>query len=221
MNKLPQAEVLPALSTSFTAEVRQLAAEAKALSQSYADLTGRMLRFAERITKLWEEASSLDGNKDHGQHQAHFRKAFGQLLNTDNHSIWSRWVTIGKHAQDLLPYKGALPPQRDSLYAIALASKEGKPLEQWIGKGKITRESTMREVQALCRKKRRSAAANAQRYVTVTIRMDTTYGEAAKMLLSILQTPEVVSITSHNSFSDALKSTMGQTGYETIKGKLA
>lgn len=181
MNKLPQVQVLPALSTSFTSEVRQLAAEAKELSQSYESLTERMLKFAERIMKLREKATQLDGDPENGQHQAHFRKAFRQLLNTDNDSIWSRWVTIGKHAKDLLPHKAALPPQRDSLYAVALATKEGKPLEQWIDKGKITRESTMREVQALCRKKKRSAAADAQRYVTVTIALDTNYGKAAML----------------------------------------
>lgn len=51
MNKLRHADVLPPLSASFTSEVRQLAADARELSKSYADLTGRMLKFAERITK--------------------------------------------------------------------------------------------------------------------------------------------------------------------------
>lgn len=221
MNKLPQVEVLSALSTSFTTEVRQLTADAKALSQSYADLTGRMLKFAERITKLWEKAAQLDSDTENGQHQAHFRKAFGQLLNTDNPSIWSRWVTIGKHAKDLLPYKSALPPQRDSLYAVALASKEGKPLEQWIGKGKITRETTMREVQSLCRKKKRSAAADAQRYVTVTVMLDATYGEAAQLFRPLLDSPHVVKIKSHKSFHEAMKAALGPENYDALKAKAA
>lgn len=221
MNKLKHAEVLPALSTSFTSEVRQLAADAKELSQSYADLTERMLKFAERIMKLWEEASTLDGNKDNGQHKAHFLKALQQIINTDNRSIWSRWVTIGKHAKDLLPHKAALPPQRDSLYAVALANKEGKPLERWIDDGKITRESTMREVQLLCRKKKRSAAADAQRYVTVTVTMNTSYGEAAKLFMELLKAKEVLTFKSHKSFHEALKAELGQDRYDALKAKAA
>ena len=221
MNKLKHADVLSALSTSFTSEVAQLAADAKELSKSYADLTGRMLKFAERIMKLWEEANTLDGNKDHGQHQAHFLKALEQVVKTDNRSIWSRWVTIGKHAKDLLPYKAALPSQRDSLYAVALANKEGKPLERWIDEGKLTRESTMREVQSLCRKKKRSAAANAQRYVTVTVTLNTNYGESAKLFLDLLNSPQVVRYKSHKSFHEALKAELGQERYDALKAKAA
>ena len=210
MNKLRHADVLPALSTSFTSEVRQLAADAKALSQSYADLTGRMLKFAERIMKLWEKASSLDGNKDNGQHKAHFLKALEQVVNTDNHSIWSRWVTIGKHAKDLLPLKAALPPQRDSLYAVALANKEGKPLERWIDEGKLTIDSTMREVQLLCRKKKHKGAQRStpRNVASITLHFNS-YDAAAKTLQDILASDSTITVTSHEAFRQALKALLG------------
>jgi hypothetical protein len=210
MNKLRHADVLPALSTSFTSEVRQLAADAKELSKSYADLTERMLKFAERIMKLWEKASSLDGNKDNGQHKAHFLKALEQVVNTDNHSIWSRWVTIGKHAKDLLPYKAALPPQRDSLYAVALANKEGKPLVRWIDDGKLTAESTMREVQILCRKKKHKGAQRStpRNVASITLHFNS-YDAAAKTLQDILASDSTITVTSHEAFRQALKALLG------------
>ena len=172
MNKLKQVEVLPAFSVTFTTQVEHLAAEAKDLSKSYADLTERMLKFADRFRTLWDKASALDGNNENGQHKAHFLKVLGEVVRTDNRSIWSRWVTIGKQAKELLPHKAALPPQRDSLYALALATKEGKRLERWIDDGKLTNESTIRDVLSLTRKKNHSAAANAQRYVTVTVTLE-------------------------------------------------
>ena len=159
MNKLKQVEVLPAFSVTFTTQVEHLAAEAKDLSKSYADLTERMLKFADRFRTLWGKASALDGNNENGQHKAHFLKVLGEIVNSDNPSIWSRWVTIGKQAKELLPHKAALPPQRDSLYALALATKEGKRLERWIDDGKLTNESTIRDVLSLTRKKNRRTAA--------------------------------------------------------------
>ena len=221
MNKLKKVEVLPAFSVTFTTQVEQLAGEAKDLSKSYADLTERMLKFADRFRTLWGKASALDGNNDNGQHKAHFLKVLGEIVNTENRSIWSRWVTIGKQAKELLPHKAALPPQRDSLYALALATKEGKRLERWIDDGKLTNESTIRDVLSLTRKKNRRTVANAQRYVSVTVTLNTNYGEAAKLFLPLLQAQEVLTVKSHKSFSEALKAELGQDTYETIQGKLA
>ena len=221
MNKLKQVEVLPAFSVTFTTQVEHLAGEAKDLSKSYADLTERMLKFADRFRTLWGKASALDGNNENGQHKAHFLKVLGEVVSTDNRSIWSRWVTIGKQAKELLPHKAALPPQRDSLYALALATKEGKRLERWIDDGKLTNESTIRDVLSLTRKKNRRTAANAQRYVSVTVTLDTNYGEAAKLFLPLLHAQEVLRVKSHKSFGEALKAELGQDIYETIQDKLA
>ena len=221
MNKLKQAEVLPALAVTFTTHVKTLASDAKDLSKSYADLTERMLKFAGRFNTLWDEAHALDGNKDHGQHKTHFLKVLGQVVNTDNRSIWSRWNTIGKQVKELLPYKADLPPQRDSLYELAKATKAGKSLERWIDDKKLTSESTMREVKSLTGKKNRSAAANAQRYVTVTVTLNTNYGEAAKMFLELLKAPEVLTFKSHKSFHEALEAELGPESYDTLKDKAA
>ena len=220
MNKLKQAELLPALSVSFTTQVKELVGEAKNLSKSYADLTERKLKFADRFRTLWDEANSLDGNKDHGQHKAHFLKVLGQVVNTDNRSIWSRWVTIGKHAKELLPYKAALPSQRDSLYALALATKEGKHLERWIDDGKLTNESTMRDVQSLCKKRPRTTEKK-QQFISVTFEMGGSYEDAAQTLSDLIGLESVRHVRSQRALQEALKGQLGKDSYAAIEQKFA
>lgn len=151
--------ILPPVSESFSKKVTALVDEGRELHQSYTSLTARMLQFAERFNELWQDAHRLDGNKDDGEHAAHFRTVLGKVVNTDNPSIWSRWNTIGKYSKHLLPHVGSLPPQRDALYELALASKNGKSLGGWIQSEKLSPDSSVRDVQALCRKKTRRSSA--------------------------------------------------------------
>jgi hypothetical protein len=205
---------------AFSRDVQQFVTEGNELATIHRNLTERLLKFGAKFRELWKQAKKLDAG-DHGIHGDYLRKELIELIGSENKTIRSQWMTIGSQAPKLLPYKESLPPTREILAEIARAKKEGKPIQRWIEQDKLDYDSSVRDVRALTRKKNRSAAANAQRYVTVTIRMDTTYGDAAKMLLSILQIPEIVSIKSHKSFNEALKSTLGQAAYETIKGKLA
>jgi predicted NACHT family NTPase len=207
MHKSKHVEVLPALSGNFTTQVKQLATEAKDLSKSYADLTERMLKFAERFRELWNHAHTLDGKKANGQHAAHFLKVLGQVVDTQNRSIWSRWVTIGKHAPKLLHYKSALPPYRDSLYELALATKEGKPLDGWIHDKKLSTESTIRDVQSLCKKRTRTSRPRTH-LAAVTLNFDD-YDTAAKTLEEVIVKDVDFTVHSQEAFRQAMKERLG------------
>ncbi|MDH4079006.1 MAG: hypothetical protein OEU68_04245 [Nitrospira sp.] len=218
--KKKQVEVLPALTGTFATQVKELAADASDLSKSYADLTKRMLKFAHRFHELWEEARRLDGNKDNGQHAAHFHQILGSVVNTQNRSIWSRWNTIGKYTKQLVPHAVALPPQRDALYELALATKEGKRVGTWIENKKLTSESSFREVVALCKKKTRATTkpGTSKNCAAVTLYFKD-YDHAAKALQEIVTKAEVISIDSHEAFRQAIKGLLGPT-YAQVADRL-
>lgn len=212
--------VLPPFSQSFSKQVTTLAAEAKDLQKSYKTLTERMLRFAERFHALWEEAHRLDGNKDKGQHTAHFRSVLGTVVNTNNASIWSRWNTIGKYAEDLKPHVDSLPPQRDALYELALATKQGKRVERWIEQDKLSPESSVRDVQALCKKKARtpSAQQTPKHLAAVTLYFHS-YGDAAQCLSGLLIKEPDITVSSHEAFKHAVQELLKDT-YEQVAPRI-
>jgi hypothetical protein len=72
-----------------------------------------------------------------------------EIIQSDNKSILSKWVGIGSRAQELLPFANSLPSQRDSLYVLSTAIDKRKPIKRWIESGKLSSESTVREVMAL------------------------------------------------------------------------
>ncbi len=213
-------EVLPALSDTFATQVQQLAADANDLAKSYADLTKRMLKFADRFHKLWEEAHRLDGGKDNGQHSAHFHRVLGQVVKTENRSIWSRWNTIGKHTKQLMPHIASLPPQRDALYELALATKEGKRVAAWIDDKKLTADSSFREVLSLCKKKKRATPQRGtpKNLAAVTLYFKD-YAQAAKTLQYILVKDENIVFHSDKAFNQAVKELLGPE-YEKVKKRL-
>jgi len=212
--------VLPPFSSSFSKEVDSLASEAKDLQKSYKTLTERMLRFAVRFHDLWKEAHRLDGYKDNGQHTAHFRTVLGKIVNTDNPSIHSRWNTIGKHAKQLLPLVESLPPQRDALYELARATKEGKRVESWIEHDKLSAESSFRDVQALCKKKPRSSRTQKtpSNKVPVTLYFDS-YGDAAQCVAEFMTRHDYITLTAHPALKDALREILGKN-YEKIARRI-
>lgn len=213
-------EVLPALSDTFTVKVKQLAAEASDLSKSYADLTERMLKFAERFHKLWEEAQRLDGGKDNGQHAAYCQRVLGTFVNNQNSSIWSRWNTIGAQAGSLMTHKSFLPPYRDSLYELAVATKAGKKVDKWIQNGKLTSACSVRDVKALCDKGKRSSA---KRQVPKNLAAVTMYFKdyelAAKTLHNLLLNNDNFTVHSEEAFRQAVKEILGSE-YEQVESRL-
>lgn len=213
-------EVLPALSDTFTTQVKKLAAEASDLSKSYADLTERMLKFAERFHKLWEEAQRLDGGMENGQHTKYCQRVLGNFVNTQNQSIWSRWNTIGTHARSLMTHKSFLPPYRDSLYALAVATKEGKKVDKWIQDGKLTSACSVRDVKSLCDKgKRTSAKRHVPKNLAAVTLCFKDFDLAATTLHNLLLNNENFTVYSEEAFSQAIKAILGSK-YEQIESRL-
>ena len=212
---------------SFERRVRDLAKEGVAIADSYADLTNRMLGFAAAFKEATDMAAKLDKGES-GIHHKHLMDELKAAIKTDNLSIWSRWNTIGTHAKTLLEYSGSLPPQRDSLYELALAVKENKPVKKWIEGEKVTAESSVRDLRALRKPKTSSRATNAKRgagqrrrhlNATVTLCFGS-YEEAANVLSNLLVTNKTFEISSHHAFTEALKVTLGQGVFEKISSRI-
>jgi len=123
------------------------------LNRAYHQFTKKQLEFARKIATIWARAKQLDGQQKGSENQDHLREQLRKIIRSDNKSILSRWVSIGQNASQLLPYANVLPPQRDSLYALSLAVENKQPIERWINKGKLSTESTVRQVIALTKKK--------------------------------------------------------------------
>jgi len=145
-----------------------------------------------------------------------------KTIQTSNPSIWSRWNTIGTYSKTLLTYKNDLPPQRDSLYELALAVKENKPIQKWIDAEKVTVESSVREVRAL-RENRKSTkgkiSKTAKNYAAVATLCFRSYDEAAETLLSTITNSNNFEVRSPKAFREAIKSKVGIDGFEKIKNR--
>lgn len=214
---------------AFSRSVQQFVIEGNELATIHRNLTERLLKFGAKFRDLWNQAEKLDEG-DHGIHGAYLRKELIKLIGSENKTIRSQWMTIGAQAPKLLPYKDSLPPTREILAEIARAEQKGKPIEQWIEQNKLGFNSSVRDVRALTRTKKtknrkkpknRSAAADAQRYVTVTVLLKATYREAATLFLDLLESQQVVHYKSHKGFHEVLKDELGEERYAALKAKAA
>jgi hypothetical protein len=213
--------VIANLDKQFTKRVGTLAKEWQPLQDAYERLVEKKLQFASHLRELWEEAKSLDRNDD-GLHQSYLRDSIINLVGTDNKTILSKWITIGSQASSLLPHLQSLPPQRDSLYELAVATKEGKPVNRWVEQGKVTPESSVREVLMLRKKKRpKVTKAQSERSIEVTLVFNSTYTEVAAALLEIIKSDETVAVRSHHALRESIKEAVGKNGFEAIASKFA
>jgi hypothetical protein len=202
------------LDRGFARRVTSVAAEGRRLTESYADLSARMLDFAVQFRDLWLEAKRLD-KAESGQHQLYLRKKLSEAVQSDDPSVWSKWNTIGSQAKTLLRYKTALPPQRECLYALAIAANEEKPIKKWIDAKALTYESTVREVSALCKSKRRKLRQK-QYLATVTLAFQN-YEEAADVLRAILISKADFKLRSHRALGEALKPKLDTQQYASVQ----
>lgn len=223
-----RAVILPAVDRDFAKEVTVLAREGQKLSQAYAQLTERMLVFAQDFKRLWDKAKTLDKGET-GRHHNHLREVLAKAIETSNKSIRSRWIMIGSHAKTLIPHKDVLPPYRDSLYELALAVEDGKPVNRWLKEKQITVDSSVREVRSLRAGKRRStksASGNKPSKklrsiypATISLSFET-YTAAAEVLSPLLlSTKSDFKITAPQSFDAALRERLGDD-YEKAKNHL-
>jgi hypothetical protein len=196
---------LPNLNTGFIKRVESLASEGSALAVSYADLSERMLKFAQKIQALSDQARDLDADDSGGRHRKHLRQVLMKTLGTQSEAVVSKWLTIGTQAQVLLPLKGSVPPQRESLYELAKAADANKPIERWISDEKLTVNSTVREVQQLTKAKKRAKKKEKEFTASVTLSFKT-YSDAYAALKPLFVSEPNFRIIAADAFWDVLKS---------------
>ena len=134
--------------------VNQLTKQWRELNSAYRDFTRKKLAFAQKVAKLWDRAKHLDETSFGENNENYLRDELRVLIQSDSKSVLSKWVSIGQNASALLPYAKSLPPQRDSLYALSIATERKQPIQRWISKGSLTSESTVREVLKLTSSKK-------------------------------------------------------------------
>lgn len=209
---MAKAELVPKLDSSFMGNVATLAKEGLALSKAYADVTERILDFAERVHSLWNQSLELDKGDEQGVHRQHLRDQLAKAVKSDNKSIRSRWIAIGQHATELAEIKSSLPPVRDSLYEVALAIEAKKPVTKWAENGDLTPQSSVREIRALRdrTKTKRSAPKKKKRLApktfpaAITLCFET-YDDAVRILKPLLTSSEGFKILADKTFANALK----------------
>lgn len=207
--------------TSIRTSVKTLISDWKELNAAYEDFARKKLLFAQRIKQIWDKAKQLDGKLKGEANQNHFREQLAEIIESDNKSILSRWVRIGDNAKELLPYATSLPPQRDAIYELSLALERKRPIQRWIDSGKLSTESTVREVIALARGKKRSAVVvRKQRNTLVTVEVSGSSADAAKLFSEMLFKTNVVSIKSNQAFTSAIKELLGKERVANVEEKL-
>lgn len=181
-----------------------------------------MIRFAAAFREATEAAARLD-QSDNGAHHQLLLAELQKAVRTNNASILSRWNTIGSQAKTLLTYSKSLPPQRDSLYEIALAAKDKKPIAKWIEGEKITAESSVRDIRALRKpikkavKKKRSEASGGRHFNAQVVLYFETYTDAAECLKELHSNHREFEVQSSNVLQDALVEKMNGDDFEKIK----
>jgi hypothetical protein len=209
------------VASSIKSSTQSLIRDWKELNQAYQNFAVKKLRFAQQVARIWSEAKALDSEQSGEANQTHLREQLRQIIQSDDKSILSKWVGIGTHAQALLPYADSLPSQRDSLYALSTAINKKKPIQKWIESGKLSTESTVRDVFALTTpKKKTQSVAQRQRTVSVTIEMTGDYEDAARVLAPLVFEKTVVSLRSDKAFKSAIKSELGQEAFEGVSDKV-
>lgn len=84
-----RAVILASVDRDFAKQVRVLASQGQRLSQAYADLTKRILVFAQDFKRLWDKANALDQGET-GKYHNHLREALAKAIQTSDKSIRSR-----------------------------------------------------------------------------------------------------------------------------------
>ena len=201
--------------------VNQLTKQWRDLNTAYENFARKKIEFAQEIARIWSQAQELDKESNSDANQNHFREQLREIIQSDNKSILSKWVGIGSRAEDLLPYANSLPPQRDSLYALSTAIDKKKPIQRWIDSGKLSSESTVREVLALSTtKKAKKKEAKKQRTVSVTLEFSGNYQKAAQLLAQLILEKDIASVSSDKAFRSALAEELGKDAFLSLADKV-
>lgn len=221
MLKKKSLPALPVLNTGFLKRVESLASEGSALAISYADLSERMLKFAQKIQALSEQAQELDTDDSGGRHRKHLRQVLMKTLGTESESVVSKWLNIGERADVLLPLKDSVPPQRESLYELAKASKKMTLNKKWLRDEDITVNSTVREVLKAVKGKRRTRQKREKEFnasVTISFR---DYSDAFSSLKPLIDSGAECKVKAGEAFWAALESDIrDEKAFDEIKKRL-
>lgn len=195
----------------FSERVAKLHGEGKQLVAASNKLTEYMLGFAKKVQALWVEAKEID-REENGAHRTYLREQLAEIIGTKDPSVLSKWVTIGKQVPVLLPYKDSLPPQREVLHQIAVTAKKNgeKTIQRLVKEGKLSPDSTVRDVSSALSSRRGKKPAAAQRYVSVTLTFSTNYRTTATELLSLIANDSVLNVRAHSGLREAVKSALGE-----------
>lgn len=221
MNKLPRKShpTLPVLNAKFQQEVKTLRDEWLDILEANASLAERTIRFGQHFRDLYEKAKDLDRGEIRGIHYEVMREQLADLVQTDNKSIWSKWNKIGEYAPKLLPYADKLPSTRDALYATAHVIEDGKSLKSLIRNQDIRPDGTVREIEALHKKRKRRKTPQAANTVMVTLTFDGAYDDVASALRELVSAACLLTISSPgHTLREALKAQLKE-GYEQVAHK--
>jgi hypothetical protein len=210
--------ILPPLKKSFERRVAKLADEGAEIVTAYSALTSRMLDFAARFKEVSDEAVALDQGGE-GIHSQYLKDQLALAISTADKSIFSRWNTIGTYAGALGKFSDKLPPQRDSLYQLALALKEKRPVEKWVTAQKVTVDSSFRDILALRKVKRRTASSKVSSEAQVTLCFSS-YGDAADVLAELVNKNPEVRVRSRKAFAEALKAKLGVNAFKKLEDRI-
>jgi hypothetical protein len=139
--------------------IDSLANDWSKLNHAYENFAKKKLQFAKKVSTIWAKAKKLDEKHSSEANKEHLKKELCRIIHSDNKSILSRWVSIGQNADHLLPYADSLPSNRDSLYALSVATRKKQPIKSWISNGRLSSESTVRQVLALTKTQSRKPSA--------------------------------------------------------------
>ena len=187
------------VAVSFANKVEKLVLRWEPIRKEYQKLAERHLQFAVMIKDLWLEAKDLDKGSGERKHADFMREKLRVLIDTDDESILTRWRTIGKFSDQLLPHASHLPSDRDHLYELALAVKQDKPLAEWVKSKEVHPAVQVRYIRDLKRgtERKKSKASDTRRNV-VQIRFieGTTAKEVALLLESVMVSVKVEQLRS-------------------------
>jgi hypothetical protein len=185
------------------------------------------LKFARNLHELWEEARELDKATETDEHKVAVKEKLQSLIDTTDESVFSRWQTIGKFADQLQPYTASLPPVRDSLHLLAQAAKEKAPIARWVKQHKLTPETPFKEIKLLrteaktgkaAPKKKSKASEQRVHKITLSFDGEISSNEIAKLLFEVVQSASIVRISSDTSIRQGLKSIM-RDSFSTLEEK--
>ena len=187
------------------------------------NLTQRQLTFAKTLYQLEQTAKELDGDDGADYYQALHERVL-ELVGSQSRSLRSKWLTIGRHADDLLPFSANLPSSTEALYLITNSyKKSSKPLEKWIGSGKLTSSTSVRDTRALVTNKRTSSGqrvSQAQSHLMTTVRLDFADGSnraIAKSLLDLLSLPGLTKVTTNKAVISSIKANLSAEEFDRLE----